>query len=96
MKLKNSYLLPIFLASIIVFTSCGSKDSSSVTGWDYNNPDNGGFEYYNGYFEQETGPGLVLVEGGTFTMGRTEQDLLYDWNNIPRRVTVPSPVFLTL
>jgi len=40
--------------------------------------------------EQETGPGLVLIEGGTFTMGRVEQDVMFDWNNIPRRVTVSS------
>ena len=90
MKLKNSYLLPIFLVSIAILTSCSSKNTSSVTGWDYNNPDVGGFEYYTGYIEQETGPGLILIEGGTFTMGRTEQDILYDWNNIPRRVTVPT------
>ncbi|MEL7020054.1 MAG: SUMF1/EgtB/PvdO family nonheme iron enzyme, partial [Bacteroidota bacterium] len=32
----------------------------------------------------------VLVEGGTFTMGLTEQDVTYEWNNIPRRVTVSS------
>ena len=42
------------------------------------------------YTEQETGPGLILVEGGTFTMGRTEQDVTIDWDNIPRRVTVSS------
>jgi formylglycine-generating enzyme required for sulfatase activity len=42
------------------------------------------------YDEQETGPGLVLIEGGTFTMGRTEQEITQDWNNIPRRVTVSS------
>jgi gliding motility-associated lipoprotein GldJ len=42
------------------------------------------------YDEQETGPGLVLIEGGTFSMGRNEQDITVDWNNIPRRVTVSS------
>ncbi len=35
-------------------------------------------------------PVLVLVEGGTFSMGRVEQDVTYDWNNAPRRVTVSS------
>ncbi|NOZ45338.1 MAG: gliding motility lipoprotein GldJ [Chlorobi bacterium] len=91
MKLIKGYFLSLLLASIIILSSCGgNKTASSTTGWDYNNPDNGGFEYYNGYYEQETGPGLVLVEGGTFTMGRTTQDILYDWNNLPRRVTVPS------
>ena len=36
------------------------------------------------------GPGLVYIEGGTFTMGRVEQDVMYDGNNTPRRVTVAS------
>ncbi len=40
--------------------------------------------------EQRTGPGLVFVQGGTFTMGATEEDVMSDWNNIPRRVTVNS------
>jgi len=56
--------------------SC-SKDSSSATGWEYNNPKNGGYLKVD-YSEQETGPGLVLIEGGTFTMGRTEQEIQYD------------------
>ncbi len=81
-----------FLASVAIsslfLTSC-KKDVSSTTGWEYNNPKNGGFELVP-YEEQETGPGLVLIEGGTFMMGRTEQDVLYDWDNIARRVTVSS------
>ena len=43
-----------------------------------------------GFFEQETGPGLIFVEGGTFTMGSVEDDLTYSWDNIPRRTTVSS------
>jgi formylglycine-generating enzyme required for sulfatase activity len=34
--------------------------------------------------------GLVFVQGGTFTMGATEEDVMGDWNNVPRRVTVSS------
>src|SRR3954467_2493844 len=75
-------------ATILFLTSC-SKEKSSVTGWNYNDPSNGGFEVVP-YDEQETGPGLVLVEGATFIMGRTEQEITQDWNNIPRRVTVSS------
>ncbi|HKK63695.1 MAG TPA: SUMF1/EgtB/PvdO family nonheme iron enzyme, partial [Bacteroidales bacterium] len=30
------------------------------------------------------------IEGGTFTMGKTQDDVLYEWNNVPRRVTVAS------
>lgn len=78
----------LFLSSCSLFKG---KDSgaSSTTGWSYNDPTNGGFEYHAGY-EQETGPGLVYIQGGTFTMGRVEQDVMFDWNNIPRRVTVAS------
>jgi gliding motility-associated lipoprotein GldJ len=84
----KSFLIPLGASAILLMGSC-SKETSGVTGWEYNNPDNGGFERVP-YQEQETGPGLVLIEGGTFTMGRVEQDVLYDWNNSPRRVTVSS------
>lgn len=71
-------------------SSSGSKTGvSNVTGWSYNDPDMGGFEYRSGY-EQETGPGLVFIEGGTYIMGRVEQDVMYNWDAVPRRVTVAS------
>jgi len=78
----------------IVLISCGTggkggKNVSSTTGWKYNSAEYGGFEVKLDY-EENTGPGLVFIEGGTFTMGRVEQDLTYDWNNVPRRVTVSS------
>ncbi len=79
------------LAAIAVastFTSC-EKESSGATGWYYNDEKNGGFERQD-FIEQETGPGLVLVEGGTFAMGRVEDDVTFSWDNIPRRVTVSS------
>lgn len=62
---------------------------SSKTGWAYNDIKNGGYEYLSGY-NQPTGPGLVFIEGGTFTLGRVVDDVRYDWNNIPRRITVSS------
>lgn len=65
------------------------KSSSSTTGWAYNNSKNGGFEYKADY-SQNAGPGLVYLQGGTFTMGRVEQDVMYESNNIPRRITVAS------
>ncbi len=72
----------------IILASC-QRESSSATGWEYNNPKVGGFEKVP-FVDQETGPGLLLVEGGTFTMGRTENDVMYDWNNRATRVTVSS------
>ena len=77
------------VALVALTVSCRVNESSSATGWDYNNPGMGGFEKFP-FEEQETGPGLVLVEGGTFTMGRVDDDVMRDWNNRPRRVTVSS------
>jgi gliding motility-associated lipoprotein GldJ len=76
------------MAFVTVLASC-SREKSSSTGWEFNNPDNGGYEKLP-YIEQETGPGLILIEGGSFTMGRTEQDVMGDHNSNPRKVTVSS------
>ncbi|MFA8433662.1 MAG: gliding motility lipoprotein GldJ [Marinifilaceae bacterium] len=96
MQLKSSIIFSVCIAALVALPSCskvkklvGKGEKSSTTGWRYNDPDNGGFEYRSGY-QQPVGPGLVFVQGGTFTMGRTEQDVMFDWNNVPRRVTVPS------
>jgi sulfatase modifying factor 1 len=76
------------IAGTMILASC-AHERSTVTGWNLNDPKNGGYEVMP-YEEQETGPGLVFIEGGTFTMGRSEDDVMYDWNNVPRRVTVSS------
>ena len=73
---------------VLGLDSC-NKDQSSVTGWDYNNSKNGGFEVRD-YAGQATGPNLVLIEGGTFVMGNVEQDVMYEHQTRPRRVTVSS------
>jgi gliding motility-associated lipoprotein GldJ len=79
-----------FALLAFAFASCKKKsESSTTTGWKYNDQKWGGFEKSD-YEGQATGPNLVLIEGGTFTMGLTEQDVTYEWNNIPRRVTVSS------
>ncbi|HNX06287.1 MAG TPA: SUMF1/EgtB/PvdO family nonheme iron enzyme [Bacteroidales bacterium] len=80
--------MTVAMLATFFLNSC-KKEVSNTTAWEYNNPKNGGFEVVP-YEEQETGPGLVLIEGGTFMMGRTEQDVLYDWDNYPRRITVSS------
>lgn len=84
LKLVSVLCLFAFLVS-----SCGKKERSATTGWKYNDQKWGGFEKTD-YEGQVTGPNLVLIQGGTFTMGNTEQDVTFDWNSIPRRVTVSS------
>jgi formylglycine-generating enzyme len=89
MKLKT--LTALFLA--VILSGCGlfrrGSESSRTTGWEYNSEETGNIPYLSGY-EQNVGPGLVFIQGGTFTMGRVEQDVMYKWDNHPRRVTVAS------
>jgi gliding motility-associated lipoprotein GldJ len=86
--LSSTLLSTLLLIGLI--SSCSTEyETSSITGWDYNNSKNGGFQKVP-YAEQETGPGLILIEGGSFTMGRVEQDVTYENHNVPRRVTVSS------
>src|SRR5210317_1509323 len=87
-KMKHfSFFAFLLLGGLaMLFASC-SKQKSATTGWEYNNPKNGGFQVAD-YQGQITGPGLVLVEGGTFTMGANYDDPQFEWNNLPRRVTV--------
>jgi formylglycine-generating enzyme required for sulfatase activity len=73
---------------VLLFSSC-QFEKSGATGWNYNDSKNGGFEK-SAFEEQENGPGLVLIEGGQFTMGRVTDDLTHDWDQIPRTVTVSS------
>jgi sulfatase modifying factor 1 len=81
--------LPVLFGVASCSNSGGSAGKSSVTGWEYNNTKNGGFEV-RPYSGQVTGPGLVLIQGGTFVMGNTETDVLYDYHSVPRRTTVSS------
>jgi gliding motility-associated lipoprotein GldJ len=93
MNWKN---LTILASCAVMVASCkdgklfGKKtEKSDVTGWNYNDKNMGGFQVSREK-EEKTGPGLVFVQGGTFTMGATQEDVMGDWNNIPRRVTVNS------
>ncbi|MFK8162854.1 MAG: SUMF1/EgtB/PvdO family nonheme iron enzyme [Lewinella sp.] len=79
-----------FLCLAVILTSCGKNDRSATTGWKMNDTKWGGFETQSDYEGQETPPNMVLIPGGNFVMGFTEEDVPYDWDNIPRRVTVSS------
>ena len=79
--------LPLF-ALVALLASCGSNDRNEKTNWKMNDTKWGGFETKQDYKGQETPPGMVLIPGGNFVMGYTEEDVNYNWDNIPRRVTV--------
>ena len=95
MKIKKMMTLRLLLALVVAigFTSCsknsGTKGGSRATGWKINDK-NGGFQYNTKFKQQETPPGMVPVEGGTFTMGKVQDDPMHDWNNTPSQQHVQS------
>ncbi len=95
MNLKKTLVLQLvilFIATSFLVSCKKSRDyksSSRATGWKFNSKE-GGFKYNSNFKEQETGPGLIFIEGGTFTMGRVQDDPMHDWNNSPNQQHVQS------
>ncbi|WP_445732676.1 gliding motility lipoprotein GldJ [Mariniflexile sp.] len=93
MKKVVAFKVLLVLALSMATTGCkkssSSKNSSRATGWQINSRE-GGFQYNTDFKEQETAPGLVFVEGGTFTKGRVQDDVMHDWNNTPNQQHVQS------
>ncbi|RTY86596.1 gliding motility lipoprotein GldJ [Flavobacterium sp. GT3R68] len=95
MKVNKIMAIKLLLSLVIIlgFTSCGKKSStkgaSTATGWKINDK-KGGFQFNDKFKKQATAPGLVMVEGGTFTMGKVQDDVMHDWNNTPSQQHVQS------
>lgn len=97
---KGRVIAILLLGLSISFMSCtgkrggkkkggGTKNFTSTTGWKPN--DQKGW-FFNGKKKPriKAWPGMVYVEGGSFTMGLVKDDVYHDWNNTPRRMQVRS------
>ena len=90
MKLSQFKQLLLTCLGLFVIASCGGgNNASKATGWDINSK-KGGFQFNVEFEDQETGPGLVFIEGGTFTKGQVQDDVMHDWNNTPNKQHVMS------
>jgi gliding motility-associated lipoprotein GldJ len=95
--MKKQFIKVVLSCTVLVAgftaTSCkkssSSKNVSRATGWKINAKE-GGFQYNSDFKEQETAPGLVFVEGGTFVKGKVQDDVMHDWNNTPTQQHVQS------
>ena len=79
----------VALAAALLVACGGRNNMSRATGWGINSKD-GGFQYNIEFEDQESGPGLVFIEGGTYTKGQVQDDVLHDWNNTPTQQHVMS------
>jgi gliding motility-associated lipoprotein GldJ len=98
MKLFFGFRTLLVMLIFMVAVACGSSDKSSrisakessLTGWKFNDPKYGNFEVKKNYEEQKTPSGMVFVEGGSFTMGAVQEDIMGDWSTTPRRIQMNS------
>ncbi len=98
MKQKLSGVALVCIGIALSLSSCESTSRekgrgegiSSTTGWFYNDPRFGGFDVTN-YEGQQTPIGMVLVQGGRFTMGANDDEMpTLENNNVRRTVSVSS------
>jgi gliding motility-associated lipoprotein GldJ len=94
MKVNKIVALQVMMSIVLMLgtASCSKKSSSSrssrATGWDVDSQN--GTSARNAGKKQQAGPGLIFVEGGTFTMGKVQDDVMHDWNNTPTQQHVQS------
>ena len=88
--MKIFSFLSMMLAVTLLLASCSNKaGKSDATGWNYNDPKWGGYDVSD-RTNQQTAPGLVFIEGGSFVMGHVTEDTRYSWDNVAHTVTVSS------
>ncbi len=92
-NLNSISKLLIALLIIVSVVSCHKRNSRkkvSLTGWSSKDKKAGGFAGDSKYKGQQAPPGMVLIEGGSFTMGHVQDDVLFDWNTTPNKQQVRS------
>jgi len=86
----NLFKLTVFTVALISLIGCGKSRDTSLTGWTQSDMAAGGFSTPSKVKSQRTPPGMVLIEGGTFTMGHVQDDVMFDWNTTPKQQQVRS------
>jgi len=96
MNFKNIYSISkLLIAAFLVLTVIGCHNRNPrkimpLTGWSDKDKVKAGFNPETKYRGQNAPPGMVLIEGGTFTMGHVQDDVLFDWNTTPNQQQVRS------
>ena len=90
--MKNYSRITLLLLSSILLYNCNStnKSTSSLTGWNFNDPKFGSYIKGTSFQGQKTPDGMVGIEGGSFVMGQVQDDVMFDWNTTPQKMHVRS------
>ncbi|MFQ3297339.1 MAG: sulfatase modifying factor 1 [Polaribacter sp.] len=90
--MKKIFKISIVVLTTILLTNCNRSTSnkSRLTGLSFNDPKNGNYIRNSSFEGQETPLGMVNIEGGSFTMGQVQDDVMFDWNTTPKKMHVRS------
>ena len=90
--MNKFFRITLFLFSLSLLVSCNSArdNKSSLTGWNFNDPKYGSYIKGTSFQGQKVPDGMVAVEGGSFTIGQVQDDVMFDWNTTPQQMHVRS------
>ena len=90
--MRNLFKISLVVISALTIVSCSKSTSgnSTLTGLPFNNPKYGNYIRGNETAGQEVPLGMVAIEGGSFTMGQVQDDVMFDWNTTPKKMHVRS------
>ena len=90
--MNKFFRITLFLFSLSLLVSCNSArdNKSSLTGWNFNDPKYGSYIKGTSFQGQKVPDGMVAIEGGSFTMGQVQDDVMFDWNTTPQQMHVRS------
>ena len=91
--MKNVLKLVIIVVIGFTFTQCKTNrnsSTSSLTGWKFNDPNYGNYLKGKAFKKENIPMGMVAIEGGTFTMGQVQDDVMFDWNTTPKTMHIRS------
>jgi len=91
--MKYFFKISLVLLTVLLFANCKNQSSSNksrLTGLTFNDPKSGNYIKGTSFDSQKPPLGMVAVEGGSFTMGQVQDDVMFDWNTTPRKMHVRS------
>ncbi|KRP28343.1 MAG: gliding motility lipoprotein GldJ [Cryomorphaceae bacterium BACL22 MAG-120619-bin32] len=90
--MKNTLKISLILVLTLLISSCNrsTNNSSTLTGLSFNDPKNGNYIKGNAGKDQKPPLGMVAVEGGSYTMGQVQDDVMFDWNTTPKKLHIRS------
>tara|TARA_B100000767_G_C19753593_1_gene531906 strand:+ start:797 stop:2428 length:1632 start_codon:yes stop_codon:yes gene_type:complete len=90
--MKDVIKLTVLALLSVLVASCSRSTStnSTLTGIPFNNARFGNYIKGTGFKTKEIPLGMVAIEGGAFTMGQVQDDIMFDWNTTPKKIHVRS------